>query len=109
MSHTLRQLNDTNLEQEILQSKEPLLVDFWADWCAPCKAIAPSLEELGGSYAGRATISKLDVDANAGSALRYGVKAIPTLILFKEGRERERLVGAQPKQAITDLLDRYAA
>ena len=109
MNNQLPQLNDNNLEDQILRSKQPLLVDFWADWCAPCKAIEPTLEELGESYAGRVTISRLDVDANARSASHYGVQAIPTLVLFKDGREQERLVGAQPKQAITDLLDRYAA
>ena len=109
MNSQLPQLNDNNLEDQILQSKQPLLVDFWADWCAPCKAIAPTLEELGEGYAGRATIGKLDVDANTSSASRYGVQAIPTLILFKDGEEQERLVGAQSKQTIIDLLDRYAA
>ncbi len=109
MSQHLPQLNDNNLEDQVLHSRQPLLVDFWAEWCGPCRAVAPTLEELADRYRGRATIAKLDVDANASSASRYQVQAIPTLILFKDGKEQERLIGAQSKQTITDLLDRYAA
>ena len=109
MSTRIQQLTDNDLEDRIVGSKQPLLVDFWAAWCGPCHAVAPRLEELGADYAERATIAKLNVDENPSSASRYGVRAIPTLILFKDGEEKERLVGAQPKQSIADLLDRYAA
>ncbi len=109
MSKTLRQLTDNDLEDGIVQSREPLLVDFWAEWCGPCRALAPSLEELGDEFTGRASIAKLNVDDNPDAAARYGVRAIPTLILFKGGEEKERLVGAQAKQSIAALLDRYAA
>ncbi len=103
------QLNDNHLEDQIRHSTQPLLVDIWAEWCGPCRAVAPILEELGDSNRGRATIGKLDVDENTSSASRYRVQAIPTLILFKDRKEQERLVGAQSKQTIMDLLDRYAA
>lgn len=109
MSDRLKQLTDSDLEDSIVQSTEPLLVDFWAQWCGPCRALAPSLEELGEEFASRAGIAKLNVDENPEAAARYGVRAIPTMILFKDGEEKERLVGAQPKQSIAALLDRYAA
>ena len=109
MSDRLKQLTDNDLEDSIVQSTEPLLVDFWAEWCGPCRALAPSLEELGEEFASRAGIAKLNVDENPEAAARYGVRAIPTMILFKDGEEKERLVGAQPKQSIAALLDRYAA
>ena len=105
----LTEFNDNTIEEQIVGSGKPLLVDFWATWCGPCKAIAPTLEELGDTYRDRATIGKLDVDANQATAARYNVQAIPTLILFKDGQEQERLVGAQSKKAIADLLDRHAA
>ena len=109
MSKRLTELNDNTIEEQIVGSGKPLLVDFWAAWCGPCKAIAPTLEELGDTYQDRATIGKLDVDANQSTASRYNVRAIPTLILFQDGQEQERLIGAQSKKAISDLLDRYAA
>ena len=109
MSKQILQLNDNHLEDQIVRPKQPLLVDFWAEWCSPCRAVAPTLEELADSYQGRATIAKLDVDANRSSASQYQVQAIPTLILFKDGKEQERLIGTQSKRTITDLLDRYAA
>ena len=109
MSTRIQQRTDKNFEDRIVGSNQPLLVDFWAAWCGPCRALAPRLEERGEDYADRVTIAKLNVDENPASASRYGVRAIPTLILFKDGEEKERLVGAQPKQSIADLLDRYAA
>ena len=109
MSRFLAQLSDSELEDRILQSQGPLLVDFWAEWCGPCRAVAPTLEELGKDYLDRATIAKLNVDENPEAASRYGVRSIPTLILFQGGEERERLVGAHPKTAIAALLDRHGA
>ena len=109
MSDQLRELTDSNLEDQLLGNDRPVLVDFWAPWCGPCKAIAPTLEELGASYSGRATIGKLNVDENPTTASRFRVQAIPTLILFKDGEEKERLIGAQSKASISELLDRYAA
>ena len=101
-------LTEHDFEQQVLQSDQPVLVDFWADWCGPCRAITPTLEELSETYSDRVTIGKLNVDKNPLMTSRYSVRAIPTLILFDEGQEQERLLGAQSKQAISDLLDRHA-
>ena len=108
MSGRLLQLNDSELEDRILQSEAPLLVDFWAEWCGPCRALTPVLEELGDDYSDRAAIAKVNVDENAGASARYGVRSIPTLILFQNGEEKERLVGAHPKATIARLLNQYA-
>ena len=108
MSGRLPQLSDNELEDRILQSEAPLLVDFWAEWCGPCRALTPVLEELGEDYADRAAIAKVNVDDNTAAAARYGVQSIPTLVLFQNGEERERLVGAHGKDVIAKMLDRYA-
>ena len=109
MNSRLPELNDTNFDERVRGSDRPMLVDFWAAWCGPCRAVAPTLEELGEDYSERVAIMKLNVDDNPEAAMRYQVRAIPTLILFQNGEEKERLVGAQPKKTIADLLDRYAA
>lgn len=108
MSGRLPQLSDNELEDRILQSEAPLLVDFWAEWCGPCRALTPVLEELGDDYADRVTIAKVNVDENPEASARYGVRSIPTLVLFQNGEEKERLVGAHPRATIARLLDQYA-
>jgi len=90
-------VTDNTFETEVLKSELPVLVDFWAEWCAPCKMIAPAVEELAKSYDGKMKFAKLDVDNNNKTALQYGVMSIPTLIIFKDGQEKERIVGAVPK------------
>jgi thioredoxin 1 len=97
----------TNFEAEVIQSKVPVLVDFWAAWCGPCRAIAPSLEEIATEYQGRIKVAKVDVDENMEVSARYGVQSIPTLILFKDGDAVERLVGAYPKPAILAKVQRH--
>lgn len=92
-------VTDADFETMVLESEKPVLVDFWATWCGPCKMIAPVLEEVASEEAGL-TIGKLDVDSNQGTALRYGVQSIPTLILFKNGQEAERIVGFLPKERL---------
>jgi thioredoxin 1 len=105
----VREVTDSTFAQEVLQSTSPVLVDFWADWCGPCKAIAPTVEELAREYEGRLTVMKLDVDANPRTALAYRVQSIPTLLVFKDGQPAERIVGAVPKQVIVDKLQSVMA
>ncbi len=97
-------VNDETFEQEVLRSDRPVLVDFWAAWCGPCRMVAPVLEQIADERAEQIKIAKLDVDANPISAGRYGVRAIPTMILFKNGQEAERLVGYVPKDRLLQQL-----
>ncbi|MFQ5669732.1 MAG: thioredoxin [Acidobacteriota bacterium] len=106
MTDPIQQLTDSDFDTQITASP-PILVDFWAAWCAPCKMIGPILEELAREYAGRLRVGKLNVDENTGTASRYGVRSIPTLILFTDGRESDRLVGAAPKESISRMMDKH--
>ncbi len=99
-------VSDQSFQEEVLKSKEPVLVDFWASWCGPCRMVAPVLDELAGTYEGKAKIVKVNVDDNPDTASRYGVMSIPTLILFKNGEPHETLVGFQSRDALTGLLDK---
>lgn len=100
------EVTDNTFEQEVLQSTLPVLVDFWAVWCGPCKAIAPVVEELAGEYEGKLKVMKLDVDENPRVPTNYGVQSIPTLLIFKDGHPAERVVGAVPKKMIVDKLSK---
>jgi len=107
MSQFVSEVNDGGFEREALKSDVPVVVDFWAEWCPPCRALAPTFEELAGRYAGSIKFLKLNVDENSEVPQRYGIKGIPTLIFFDGGQESERLVGAAGKDALTRLLDKY--
>ena len=99
------EITDDNFETEVTKSDKPVLIDFWAVWCGPCKLIAPIVEELAGEYDGKVKIGKLDVDSNQQTSIKYGVRSIPTLLLFKEGKLKETIIGAVPKKTIVDKLN----
>ena len=98
-------LSDDSFDSDVLQSDVPVLVDFWAAWCGPCRTMAPVIDQIADEYAGKLRVGKLDVDSNPGSASRYQVRGIPTLLLFKDGVVVEQLVGAQPKERLATALN----
>lgn len=102
--HTV-EFTDANFDQEVLKSDVPVLVDFWAVWCGPCKMIAPLVEELAGEYQGKVKIGKVDVDNNPDISMKYGIRSIPTLLIFRDGNIVDQIIGAVPKQSMAQKLD----
>ena len=98
-------LTDDNFSAEVLNASQPVLVDFWATWCGPCRMIAPIVQELSSEYEGRAKVGKLDVDAAQKTATEFGIRSIPTLLIFKEGKVADQIIGAVPKGQITEKLE----
>ena len=108
MSEHVMELMDSTFEQDVLQSEQPVLVDFGAEWCPPCRLIEPTVAALAEQYAGQVRVGKMDMDGNSAVPQRYGIRGIPTLILFKGGKEEERMVGAASKEAIKRMIDKHA-
>ncbi len=100
------EITDENFETEVLQSDKPVLIDFWAVWCGPCKMIAPIVEELSTELEGKVKIGKLDVDSNQKTSIKYGVRSIPTLLIFNDGKLADTIIGAVPKTHIVDRLNK---
>jgi thioredoxin 1 len=100
-------LTDSNFDETVLKSGAPVLVDFWAEWCGPCKRLAPTIDALAGDYAGKVTIGKLNVDENPNTAVKFNVRGIPALLLFKGGQLVDQVVGLQPKESIKLVIDRH--
>jgi len=105
MSQSITYVTDANFEQEVLKSQAPVLVDFWAEWCGPCKMIAPVLEEIAGEYGGKLKIAKLNIDENPATPPKYGIRGIPTLMLFKNGNVEATKVGAVSKSQLSAFID----
>lgn len=108
MSNHAKPTNEESFERDVLQSDRPVLVDFHAEWCGPCHVIGPIIEEIAQDYAGRVNVRKVDVDENQGLAEQYGVRGIPTLLLFNDGQVHETVVGLQSKTQLAIILDRLA-
>ena len=101
------EITDTNFETEVSKSNVPVLVDFWAAWCAPCRALAPTVDAIATEYKGRVKVGKLDVDANGSTAARFNIRGIPTLLVIKDGQVKEQIVGAVDKSVIAKALDKH--
>jgi len=105
MSDNIVTLSDASFDQDVVNASGPVLVDFWAEWCGPCKMIAPILSEIASEYAGKVTIGKLNIDQNGGTPPKFGIRGIPTLLLFKDGKVAATKVGALSKSQLVEFLD----
>ena len=108
MSERVKEVTDDSFEREVVQSDKPVLVDFWAEWCGPCRMLAPTIEAVAEEYSASAVVVKLNVDDNPISAASFGIKGIPTMILFNHGKEVERIVGVTGKESIGRLIEKHA-
>jgi thioredoxin 1 len=99
------EFTDANFEAEVITSQLPVLVDFWAPWCGPCKILEPVVEEIAGLFEGKLKVGKMNTDDNRDTAAKYGIMSIPTIIIFKDGKVQERIVGAQPKKTIVEKIN----
>ncbi|HWL93601.1 MAG TPA: thioredoxin [Phycisphaerae bacterium] len=99
------QFTDANFEKEVIQSSTPVLVDFWAEWCMPCRALGPTIDKLADAYVGKVKVGKLDTDASQATAAKYGIQSIPTVILFKNGEIAQRFIGLKPEKEFAAAID----
>jgi thioredoxin 1 len=107
MGHFAKEVTDSVFETDVLAADKPVLVDFWAEWCGPCRMIAPTVEAIAEEYKDKAGVYKMNVDENMNVPQQYGIRGIPTLILFKGGQEQERIVGAVTREAIAKVIEKY--
>jgi thioredoxin 1 len=104
-SKNVVEFNDSNFETEVLKSDQPVLVDFWAEWCMPCRMLAPTIDKIADSYAGKVKVGKVDTDSNREVAMKYGISAIPTVILFKDGQVAQKFVGLKQEKEFKEAID----
>jgi len=107
MADGIQTFTDTNFEADVLKAGQPVLVDFWAEWCGPCRAMEPAIKAFAGDYAGKVTVGKLNVDDNPGMTMKYMVRGIPTVILFKDGQIVDQIVGLVDKGSLAQMVDRH--
>ena len=109
MNESVKEVTDNSFEHEVLKSEKPVLVDFWAAWCAPCRMLSPTVEAIAEQYSGSVAVVKLNVDDNPATAETYQIRSIPTLILFSEGKEVERVIGAASKESMSRMIEKYSS